>query len=217
MIKWLKKIIDVCLFPKKCLACSLSGELLCQKCFRCLSIGAPENNHFKSEYLDRLMAAGDYRQELLREIIKNYKYGFVEDLAPYLAKMLIIYWQGIINLGDNNNYLVIPLPLSRKRLAWRGFNQAETLAKIFCQEFSYRLDTSHLKRRDSLEEQAKLSEKQRINNIKGCFFWTGGRLEGKNILLIDDVATSGATMEEAAKILKTAGTFSVDGLAVARG
>jgi ComF family protein len=118
--------------------------------------------------------------------------------------------------SDLKDALLIPIPLSKKRLLWRGFNQSEILARELVTAFNYSI--SHdLKRNKYSRPQAELSEQERLNNIKDSFFWAGTALEGKTIILIDDVITTGATLNEAALTLKKYGAGKIYGLVLAKG
>ena len=116
-----------------------------------------------------------------------------------------------------NGNLVVPVPLSRKRRRWRGFNQAELLARAVAQNYGLTLDSNNLIRIKHKKPQAKLNEIHRLANVKECFAWRGGDLNKKNIILVDDVVTTGATLNECAKVLKAAGAGQVWGLVVAKG
>jgi len=111
----------------------------------------------------------------------------------------------------------MPVPLSKKRLKWRGFNQAEIIANILADNFKLEIDAKNLKRIKNTKPQAKLNERERRNNLADCFSWLGDKLNGRNIILVDDVATTGSTLNECAKVLKQAGASEVWGLVVANG
>ena len=123
----------------------------------------------------------------------------------------------------------MPIPLHKKRLKNRGFNQAELLAKEIAEHYSLCLETEILKRKQAIIPQAKIkNHKARRANIKNifeidpkftkkCVVKKQNLLKDKTIILIDDVTTTGATLSEAAKILKRAGTKEVWGLVVAKG
>jgi len=119
-----------------------------------------------------------------------------------------------------NNFsqsLIMPVPLHKKRLRWRGFNQSELLAKGIKKYFNLDLRLDELIRTKHKKPQTKLSGRKRKENVKGCFFWKGDWLDGKNIILVDDVITTGSTLNECAKVLKENGAGEVWGLVVARG
>lgn len=215
-------ILDV-LFPIECLNCRREGNYLCEKCFRRIKFNdlaalASARQNLKTTSLEKIFIAGDYEDKLLRNLIKKYKYDFIKPLGEILARFLITFWN-FQNDEQNeipSSLIIMPLPLTAKRLNWRGFNQAEILARAFSHYFNYDF-SSDLKRRGRQKAQAKLSEAERLNNVHGVFFWDGADLQGKDILLIDDVITTGATLDEAALILKEAGANAVYGLVLAKG
>ena len=116
---------------------------------------------------------------------------------------------------NNNQPLLTPMPLSKKRKRWRGFNQADNLTKKLAKKFNYELALG-LERRHC-RPQAELNEQDRLKNLKGAFYWRGESLAGKIIIIIDDVITTGATINEAAKVLKEAGASQVWAIALAKG
>lgn len=194
--------------------------------------------------LDGVWIAALYDELLISRAIKKMKYYFLSGLADSLGRLIIIFvdkllqsarvlksglnsgvdWRDfkraadlplvILNFKDN---LVIPVPLSRKRRRWRGFNQAELLARRVAENYGLELDNENLIRVKHKKAQAKLNEMKRLENIKNCFVWRGGNLNKKNIILVDDVVTTGATLNECAKILKANGAGEVFGLVVAKG
>lgn len=215
-------ILDV-LFPIECLNCRREGDYLCEKCFRRIKFNdlaalASARQNLKTPSLEKIFIAGDYEDKLLRNLIKKYKYDFIKPLGEILARFLITFWN-FQNDEQNeipSSLIIMPLPLTAKRLNWRGFNQAEILARAFSRHFNYGF-SQNLKRRGKQTAQAKLNETERLNNVQGVFFWEGENLQGENVLLIDDVTTTGATLNEAARILKTAGAGAVYALVLAKG
>lgn len=113
--------------------------------------------------------------------------------------------------------LVVPIPLHVKRKKWRGFNQAEIIAEDLAQKFKVRLGNQLVRNRET-KTQVGLSKDERKKNINGAFslISTVG-IKSKNILLVDDVYTTGATMSEACKVLKKAGANEVWALCAALG
>lgn len=214
----LKSFLLNLLFPIHCLSCSREGVWLCPDCFRRLkfldtdkkfSLGVPD--------LNRLFIAGDYDDPLLAELIKKFKYNFIAPLGDVLADFLTAYWQKV-NLTDwwAAPDFVIPIPLSKKRERWRGFNQARILAEKFSAVNGYQLSNG-LRRTKHNQPQASLPENERLDNIKNVFRYDDEPLAGQTVLLIDDVVTTGATLNEAARILKLAGAGKVYGLVLAKG
>jgi len=113
--------------------------------------------------------------------------------------------------------LIIPIPLHPRRERWRGFNQAELIAREIADYLHLEMSVGELIRVKHRKPQTKLNKKDRKNNIKNCFFWRGSGLSGRDIVLVDDVATTGATLNEAARILKENGAGRVWGLVAANG
>lgn len=226
----LRTLILNLLFPIECLGCGQEGSWLCPDCSRRLKFGEKEKAHnLKAPALDKIFIAGDYDDALLADIIKKFKYHFLTALGKPLADFLTLYWSGQLaldhfknqdpasdTLSDALDPLIIPIPLSKKRRRWRGFNQAEILARGFAAHFSYPLSLG-LKRIKHRPAQVSLNETERLKNISGAFAWTGDDLAGKSIILIDDVATTGATLSEAALALRAAGAAKIYGLVLAKG
>jgi len=168
----------------------------------------------KNFSFDRALAPCIY-EGVVRELIHKFKYENKDYLGPLLVKLLIEFihqYQITLNLFD----LVIPIPLHKIRLREREFNQAELIARQVADEFSLQMSCSNLWRKYHRKAQMELKEDQRRENIKGCFALHNPQdVKGKNILLVDDVLTTGATCSEAASVLKTAGAISVWVLTVA--
>lgn len=228
MFKFLKKIglklLDLFL-PIECVNCQTEGVYLCDACFEKLKINNPEDSkilsaNLKTPNLDAVWIAGNYEDPLLKKLIIKYKYNFLEPLHKPLSLFLKNFWKNYLlsssQIIDKNNFLIIPIPLSKKRLKWRGFNQAELLAINFCSYFNYSLSLN-LKKIKNRPPQVSLNEKEREKNLQSVFAFKDKRLEEKNILLIDDVTTTGATLNEAAIILKKAGAKRVEALVLAKG
>lgn len=217
-------------FPITCYGCEKSGTYLCEKCFKTIKFQERQSKTFnlKRENLKEVFIAGDYENKLLAKLIIAFKYEGQKNIGTDLGKFLNFFWDGrikIIRLEDKDlalrleNSLIIPLPLTKSRKKERGFNQAEILAEILAKEFSYQIFLG-LKRKGRKKHQAKLNEKQRLKNISGQFFVPEKErnfLSGSDIILIDDVITTGATLNEAAKILKEAGAKEVFALVLAKG
>jgi len=113
--------------------------------------------------------------------------------------------------------LLIPVPLHHRRLRERGFNQALLLARILKKRYNKTLATRVLRRWRWTEPQVNLSEKARKNNVKGSFVISNHMtVKEKNILLLDDVYTTGATINECGRTLLKAGANEVYVLTLAR-
>jgi len=222
------------IFPRECVSCQTEGTWICTKCLSliklnnelfCIKCDAPTlNGEFcgscRNNYnLNGVWIAGDYNDKDLSNLIKIFKYKFAEDLSNELGVILKKFLINLINTGKItiDNCLVIPVPLFRSRLVWRGFNQAEALAdKLTEHNFNLIKNFTDLKRIKYSGPQAKLKKFERIKNVQNSFQWRGERLNGKKIILVDDVVTTGSTLNECAKELKKYGAETVWGLVVAK-
>ncbi|MEK7603637.1 MAG: phosphoribosyltransferase family protein, partial [Patescibacteria group bacterium] len=155
----------------------------------------------------------------------TYKYKFVQDMAAPLSVIAKKRIKRLLSKGFNlfeDNPLLIPVPLRRKRLNWRGFNQAGLLAKNISDAYcmSYRDDI--LIRIADPKHQADIKAKEdRINNVRNNFTVKDSKLlRGRTVILVDDICTTGATINECAKVLKNppagGGAKRVIGFAIAR-
>lgn len=245
-----EKILDL-LFPIQCLGCQKEGVFLCSECinkiqdFRfqpaCPFCEEPNEDGSScrkcasDHFLDGLSVAADYSNPIAAKAIKTYKFYLVRDLSRPLANLMIqnietrfsVETQDLASLQKNNNFdLIIPVPLHKKRLKWRGFNQAELLAEKISEYFKIPLNRDCLARIKNTPPQSKAkNQEEREENIKGAFFVIGNSLpllispsgRGRNILLIDDVCSTASTLDECAKVLKNSGAGKVWGCVIARG
>jgi len=220
MFDYKKFFLDL-FFPIQCLGCNIEGQWLCQQCLNKIKINSENSFHQldQGQPLDGVWVAADYNQPLLTKVLHNFKYNFVADLGQVLNKLLIRF---LVKEIENNKFtkpdLIAAVPLARKRRLWRGFNQAEILAKDLAQKFDWDLDLDLIVRQYHTQPQVGLKANERLVNVKGIFKINNPqKLVNKEILLIDDVITTGATMQECAKALKVAGAKKVWGLVIAKG
>lgn len=204
MSKFFHTILNF-LFPQKCLGCGKKNEILCPECLR--RIDYP--TFLKT---NNILAATDYNDELAKRAIWLLKYRGIKTLSKPLAELIR---QRTLEKIKIKNPVFIPIPLSPKRLRERGFNQSELIAKYL----SDNVITNVLYKTRETDSQVSLKDREkRLNNLKDSFGVKNPELVAdKNIILIDDVSTTGATIAEAKKILKEAGAKRVIGIVVARG
>lgn len=257
-VKNIRDFLLDAIFPIECLGCNEEGSWLCKKCFQKLEIQTEQyclncktKNYFgnfcskcKNDfYLDGVLIACNYENELIAKLIKTMKYRFADEISIVLGNLLSFFLKNKLtqinfNLADLNspnnnlklkkiitapkfltdleNTIIIPVPLHKKRENWRGFNQSEKIAQVISKNFNLKIN-SDLVRIKHKQPQAKLNSTQRKENIIDCFAWTGKNLSDKNILLIDDVTTTGSTLNECAKVLKQNKAREVWGLVIANG
>ena len=182
----------------RCPRCALptpAGET----CGRCLA---------KPPHFDRTIAA--YRYDFpLDKLIHAFKYGHRLALANFFGQALNEACS--VTAADR----IIPMPLHSERLRQRGFNQALELARPVAARLNTPLDAKHCLRTRDTRPQADLPWRERARNMRGAFHCTTD-FSGQRLLLIDDVMTTGASLDECARTLKLHGAASVDVLVVAR-
>ncbi len=151
----------------------------------------------------------------IRDLIHDFKYNQQTHLRSALALLSLEAVNGF--LTGHEPHLIIPVPLHRSRLRQRGFNQAVLLGKALSRHLSIPMLTDALTRTRPTEPQIGLSATERRVNVKGAFtVYRPDRIAGKRILLLDDVMTTGSTMDECAKELKKFGAEAVFAATIAR-
>jgi competence protein ComFC len=153
---------------------------------------------------------------LVQEVIHRYKYNHSTWFEPFLSDLLIQKAAPGLSLQEWD--LIVPIPLHWVRLRERSFNQSARLAKRLSQATGIPVNAKLLRRVAATRTQTTLSRSQRIENMKNAFIYRGrNRLKGENIVLLDDVLTTGATANACAKLLRQNGAGLVDVWTVARG
>ncbi len=159
-------------------------------------------------------ALGRYEGPLL-DAIHLFKYRRRISLGEALGRMMAYAVYDSLVIDDYS--LIIPVPLHPKRLRERGFNQALTLAREVARRYALPVDLLALRRRVHTEAQVKLAGKERKANMREAFaIQDRGRIDGEEILLIDDVYTTGSTVMECARVLMRNGARKVAVLTLAR-
>ena len=215
--------------PKRCIGCNVFDTWLCdschttlpllteQKCGICKKVITPLGetcpNCQKNAYIDSIVIVSSYDNDLLKRLIHNFKYKFIAELSEPLGLLVA---QGLLNSHLLSPDLIIPIPLHKRRLRWRGFNQSELLANSI--GLTIPIDSTSLLRQRYTTSQVKVkSRKKRLNNLKGAFAISNPeKIKGKYILLVDDIITTGSTINECAKTLKNAGAKKVSAIVLAR-
>ena len=225
-MKTLKNFLLDLFFPKNCFGCQKEETYLCEDCISLLDI---INFHktFKTENLDDLYFALSYKNHsfkyehrLIRQLIKKFKYTpFVKSLSQPLSSLIITHFESYekpaLFIQEKDDFIIIPVPLSQKRLKWRGFNQAEEIAKNLSMYLQIPLFNNILTKNKETFFQSRLSKEERENNLISSFS-CNKQIKNEKVLLVDDIYTTGSTMEECAKTLKKAGAIKVIGITIAR-
>lgn len=168
-----------------------------------------------------LSAPLNYNDQIVKRLIWQYKYGFAEEISSIFAHILSICLKKIA-LNSKlpefpNNFYLTAIPLTPQKQRWRGFNQSELLAKKISQLTNLTYLPSLIKTKETEKQMSLKNSQARQKNIENAFSIINFKeIKDKNIILIDDVIASGATLKEAAKTLRKAGAKKVFGLAVSR-
>jgi ComF family protein len=211
---------------RSCVVCSLAaGEPLCADCEadffsanrpRCTVCAVPLHGadarcgHCLAEprHFHRTTALGDYAPPV-DGLVLALKFGARLELAEAFGRLLA---QRVL---PDPETVVVPVPLSFERLSERGFNQSLQIARAYCSTTGARLASESVRRIRNAPPQQSLSLAQRRRNIRGAFDVIG-TMRGKRALVIDDVLTTGSTLNEVARVLSAAGAVEVHALVVAR-
>jgi ComF family protein len=215
-----KKIIYAILeilFPAGCYFCKKPGNYLCEDCKTLLEISPVHQPNRSTTFLDDVYAAGDYKNRFIKKMVMCLKYEpFHRALAAPLAGLVGDHFR-LAEKNIDRSAIIVAVPLAQKRIRWRGFNQARAIADELGKIWQLPVSDNALIRTRETKIQADLDRKGRRENIKGAFICPdNSSIIDKTVYLIDDVFTTGATMEEGAKILKRHGAAIVIGIAVAR-
>jgi ComF family protein len=219
------------LAPPDCLVCAIEGDALCQtcstseirtfgeRCWRCNSLSQSSRTCPKCRPagpLSYVWISTNY-EHTAQQLIRLYKFGQLRAAAGPLARIMTgtFLYSGGQDQSAQNNYLVIPLPTATSRVRQRGFGHSELLAKTIAANL--RMEYSSGLRRLGQSRQLGSTRQDRLVQLADSFAAKSPRrLAGRNILLIDDVLTTGGSLVSAAKTLKLAGASRVDALIFAK-
>lgn len=232
---WLKAILNF-FWPLYCCSCGRDSFLLCDSCElqikirdkrQCPLCNQPQTTESicadcqSTTYLNKIIIATDYENMIIQKTIQTFKYQYLKTLTKPLTQILIKKFNKLIDDHQIDfavdKIIVIPTPLHRQRQWERGFNQSAELGKIFAEYYHFNYNEKIIKRKHLTDHQAQLKREQRLKNVANCFQIENKELiQNKIIILVDDVLTTGATLNEQAKILNNAGADQVWGLIVAK-
>lgn len=231
-------ILDT-LFPIFCYSCGKEGYWLCEDCLTRIEIVdiqvcpccensitekgilCPNCLANRKSFLSGIIVSVSYENPSVKKLVHNFKYRFISAIADPLAKLMT---KALIRNDFSLPDLILPVPLHPRRLRWRGFNQSLLLAKNISKQITPHLELEILEileRKKCNSPQMKIKNYQeRLQNVQGIFALKENidckKIENKKILLIDDITTTGATLQECARILKTAGAKKVYAVVIAR-
>jgi len=211
-IKILYQFFLLAIAPKFCFVCFREGDFVCLDCLKTLDFQKkyfcfvcrkrlPENVLCQTHHrqpIQYFISFGDYENPILRRLIILAKYQYCHEIFRFFGQIIKR------ELGDlNENVFLVPVPMTRRKFLARGFNQAEILAK----EIDQLKVKNVLYKIKETKEQASLSFAERKTNLQNAFV-AKGKVTA-NLILIDDVITSGSTLKECALALKKAGARKI--------
>jgi len=188
------------IFPKRCYSCGKIGKYFCPKCLDQIfprSLDPTANRLSLFKYNDAIRLA-----------ITDLKYGFVTDLIDELTdisvKSIKKNYPHLLKFWRKNKYVITPIPLHWQRFNWRSFNQSDLLARSIAAKLKLNYLPNLLIKTKNTAPQAGFSHKaSRLQNLNHAFILNQKALIPKNLIIFDDVYTTGATLRSAAKILKS--------------
>ncbi|NTV44554.1 MAG: ComF family protein [Candidatus Yonathbacteria bacterium] len=213
MWDWLMEAI----FPSHCVGCGILGTFLCDTCIKAIPPAEPHAENY-------IRAVWSYRHNAVRHLIWYLKYDGVYAIAPLCARAIgdsAIEDLAERSLTKNSTpVMVIATPIGPKRLKERGYNQAELIAaslvKYVMPGMLVHLPGALTKTHDTTPQMSFPDKRTRLTNLKGLFVVTCPEaIRDNDIILIDDVVTTGATLGEARRVLLEAGARSVHAYVVA--
>ena len=214
-----EKLLDL-LFPPRCISCKKEGSFFCAMCRERL----PENNTIG---VRGTISVWRYDNEKVRSALQQLKYRGKKMLARELAASLYdklletIAEEALFSspITSSAKYLIVPVPSSKKRSRLRGYNQAELLAKELA-ALNYTLfdfnPQAVVKIKETKSQVSVKNREKRLQNLRGAFAVPQReKIRGKNVIIVDDITTTGATIAEVRKVLLEAGAKSVLGATIA--
>ncbi len=231
MASWSGQLREIAIgffFPTRCIGCGTIGVFLCEGCYQklprisppiCNKCGRPESTGALcptcwgwQSRIDGIRSPFHF-EGVIRQAIHELKYRNLKAIAGRLAELLFRYLQTNTVPGE----VLVSVPLHNKRLRQRGYNQSGLIVKELNKLTALPVVEGCLFRlKDSLPQARTETVDGRRRNVMDAFTCVDQRLSGRHVLLVDDVCTSGATLEACAIALKSAGALSVWGLTLAR-
>jgi ComF family protein len=215
------------LFPPICLGCGEEGVFICPDCFSKIYLIPQDVCSYCGSYTSKsgrcancfgkVLPYEAYRgfafyDGVIRKGIHHLKYQNDLTIGRYLAKILKTVYDRAGWVVD----LIVPIPIGEKKMEERGYNQAERLARPLSDLLNLPMIPEALIRINEISSQVGLNQTERRENVRQAFVAKANLVRGKCVLLVDDVFTSGATMEAASTELKQAGASKVFCLTVAK-
>lgn len=207
------------IFPKVCGMCGqICKESLCKVCGKEIEkqaiykIDNYKNN--KEKHFDEHVYIFRYIGDIRKKII-DYKFNDKSYLCEFFVKCILKNKKVCKKILTYD--IIIPVPIHKKRLLQRGYNQSELIGKIISRKLGIQMVSDCLHKNENTIEQSKLNKLDRSKNVKNVYtLQNKEKIKDKNILIFDDIYTTGSTVSECARILKMAGTNKILVLTIAK-
>jgi ComF family protein len=197
------------LFPPRCAGCGQIDTIWCSKCQHEIS-AMTLDDHLEPRGPLQAVTATAWHVGKIREAVQGLKY----QNTPALAKPLGEKLSNCLQQQDWAIDVIVPVPLHAKRLAERGYNQARLLAEEVANLTGIRCEPDALRRVRETKSQVTISGAERLENIKDAFIANSQFVDGRSVLVIDDVYTTGSTLSACGEALHAVGATFVYGLTV---
>lgn len=196
-------------FPPRCQHCGRVDSFFCDICLQDLQSIPVESISDDLPPLSGLLATGKHTG-LLQAAVQSLKYNNQRQLGAILAPRIVT----AVNQENWQFDMVIPVPLHTQRFQKRGYNQAREISIHVAQLLNIDHHADYLIRQSQTQSQVGLSREERLANVKDAFAISTDKLAGCNVLIVDDVRTTGATLTACAEVLMQAGVKSVYGISI---
>ena len=211
----LEKFLDL-IYPNVCGFCnSINKDSLCKKCeVKIKKYQIDFKKVISNNYYNELFCIFKY-EDIIRDIIIKYKFENKSYIYRSFAKIIIKNKKlcGFLEKYD----IIIPVPIHKKRKQLRGYNQTELIAKEFAKDLNIIFENDVLIKKRNTKAQSELTKKERKENIKNAFkVKNKNKIIGKDLLIFDDIYTTGSTTKECARILKECGANRIGILTIAK-
>ena len=227
--KFSQPLLDL-LYPPICINCKAADSWLCQDCLAeidfinppfCERCGTPLSVHLQTctqcqnnplHYIDGIRSAAYFENNPIRAAIHTLKYRNHKAIAAILGEILA----DACRRFDLTAQVIVPVPLHSTRYRERGYNQCELVAVQLAKILNLPVDTHTLQRVRKTKSQMQLRAEERHQNMNDAFACRSNELSGQTVLIIDDVCTTGSTLDACAKALKQSGVAFVWGATLAK-
>lgn len=199
-----EQLLDL-IYKKRCYFCRRTSEntVMCKSCYDQIEILSPSPLvDFDDSVGAPVFSASIYGKNI-QKLIRGVKYHNQRELALFQARLMFEFWQNVQE--KNSDYAIVPVPLFKSRERKRRYNHMLLVAKEFSKLSGYEVKNDLIKRIKNTKPQYKLSIEERKNNLHGAFEVDKTGYNNENILLIDDIYTTGSTLFEMVKEMRKAG------------